>query len=379
MTTATASSSTVHRIEVRPASGRPDPRGERLLHDARAIGHAALSAVRTAKVYLIEADLSPEQADRLAASLLTDPVIETFAHATTQAPADAALIEVHPLPGVMDPAAQSVANAATELLGLAEPPTVSTGRRYELVGVDRSAAKAVAKRLLANNVVQAIHTEPHHPAALPHGHPAEFKLTHIPIRDLTDEQLERLSRDAHLFLSPEEMRAIQTEYRTLDREPTDIELETLAQTWSEHCVHKTLKSTVRYQPAQDGYLIPGLDIPSDDATRPGVTFNDDSSVTIDNLLKSTVAAATFELIDDGLDWTRSVFVDNAGIIDFDEHHAVCIKVETHNHPSALEPYGGAATGIGGCIRDIMGTGLAAKPIANTNVFCVADPNYDPAN
>src|SRR5690606_30809232 len=62
--------------------------------------------------------------------------------------------------------------------------------------------------------------------------------------------------------------------------------------------------------------------------------------------------------------------DNAGIIAFDDDHAVCIKVETHNHPSAIEPYGGAATGIGGCIRDIMGTGLAAKPIASTDVFCV---------
>jgi phosphoribosylformylglycinamidine (FGAM) synthase-like enzyme len=99
-------------------------------------------------------------------------------------------------------------------------------------------------------------------------------------------------------------------------------------------------------------------------------------VTIHNLLKSTVAAATHELIADGVDWTLSVFVDNAGIIRFDDEHAVCVKVETHNHPSAIEPYGGAATGIGGCIRDIIGTGLAAKPIANTDVFCVATPDLD---
>ena len=65
-------------------------------------------------------------------------------------------------------------------------------------------------------------------------------------------------------------------------------------------------------------------------------------------------------IDEGIDWALSVFVDNAGIIAFDDRHAVCFKVETHNHPSALEPYGGAATGIGGCIRDIIGTGLAAR-------------------
>ncbi|HED52585.1 MAG TPA: phosphoribosylformylglycinamidine synthase, partial [Phycisphaerales bacterium] len=102
--------------------------------------------------------------------------------------------------------------------------------------------------------------------------------------------------------------------------------------------------------------------------------NPDGTLTINNALNSTVAAATFELIEDGIDWTLSVFVDNAGIIAFDDNNAICAKVETHNHPSAIEPYGGAATGIGGCIRDIIGTGLAAKPIASTDVFCVGYPN-----
>src|SRR5213078_1942092 len=69
----------------------------------------------------------------------------------------------------------------------------------------------------------------------------------------------------------------------------------------------------------------------------------------------------------------SVFKDNAGVIAFDEQFGICFKVETHNHPSAIEPYGGSATGVGGCIRDILGTGLSAKPIANTDVFCVAFP------
>ncbi len=101
----------------------------------------------------------------------------------------------------------------------------------------------------------------------------------------------------------------------------------------------------------------------------------DGSVVIRNLFKSTIVAATRELIEDGVDWTLSVFADNAGIIKFDENHAVCVKVETHNHPSAIEPYGGAATGVGGCIRDIIGTGLGAKPIANTDVFCVANPDH----
>src|SRR5690606_15858702 len=109
--------------------------------------------------------------------------------------------------------------------------------------------------------------------------------------------------------------------------------------------------------------------------KPGHTVNDDGSVTIDNLLKSTVAAATKKLMETEpfRSWCVSVFVDNAGVVKFDDEDAVCIKVETHNRPSAIEPYGGAATGIGGCIRDIMGTGLAAKPVAATDVFCVGHP------
>ncbi|MEM1423692.1 MAG: AIR synthase-related protein, partial [Planctomycetota bacterium] len=186
------------------------------------------------------------------------------------------------------------------------------------------------------------------------------------ITTLDDAQLETLSRDGHLFLPLDEMRAIRDYYNNAGREPTDIELETLAQTWSEHCVHKTLKSTVTYTP-HEGDAIDWSRLPNTDV-------HDDRSVTIHNLLKSTVAAATHELIADGIDWTSSVFVDNAGIIAFDSQHAVCVKVETHNHPSAIEPYGGAATGIGGCIRDIIGTGLGAKPIANTDVFCVATPD-----
>ena len=94
------------------------------------------------------------------------------------------------------------------------------------------------------------------------------------------------------------------------------------------------------------------------------------------MLKETIFAATVEIrrrLGDA-DWCVSVFKDNAGIVKFDETDNVCMKVETHNHPSALEPYGGANTGIGGVIRDPLGTGLGAKPICNTNVFCFAPPD-----
>ncbi len=375
---APSSCSRLWRIEVFTCPGRPDPRGEQLAGQARQLGYAIDKAAST-RIYLIEAPISQTQAQQLGQTLLADPVIESFALGVHDGPDGAVSVEVHPLPGVMDPAAQSVANAAAELLWpdhSASTPAVSTGWRYDLLGPDAHKAGEIAARVLANPVVHAIHTEPFCPEHLPAGHSTDFTLRHIPLLDLDDAALEALSRRAHLFLSLEEMRTLQAHFQSLNREPTDIELETIAQTWSEHCVHKTLKSTIRYTPdiAHHGVLIPGLDVDTPDATRTGFTRHPDGSVTIDNLLKRTVAAATFQLIEEGLDWTLSVFVDNAGIIAFDEHHALCMKVETHNHPSALEPYGGSATGIGGCIRDIIGTGLAAKPIANTDVFCVAHPN-----
>ena len=361
----------VHRFEIRPLANAGDPVGLAAQREARRLGYSPES-VRSARVYLIEANLEPSQQARLLDGLLMDPVIETGSTGASAAPAGCTLIEVHPLPGVMDPAAQSVAEAVESLLGVTA--RVSTGHRYEFAGLDTASAQTIAERVLANPVVHAIHETPFEPEHLPTGHEPAFQLRHIPIRDLDDDALERLSRDAHLFLSLDEMRCIRDEYRHLDREPTDIELETLAQTWSEHCVHKTLKSTIQYR-EETGSL-------NDEETRlrfegrPGHTVHDDGSVTIDNLLKSTVAAATHELIADGLDWTLSVFVDNAGIVRFDDEHAVCVKVETHNHPSAIEPYGGAATGIGGCIRDIIGTGLSAKPIASTDIFCVAPPDLE---
>ncbi|MEQ8769580.1 MAG: phosphoribosylformylglycinamidine synthase subunit PurS [Phycisphaerales bacterium] len=361
--TTTAPTLRVQRVEVRPTDRAGDPIADALARDAAALGITARA--RTARVYLIETDLADDAFERTAAALLADPVLETITLGASPAPGDACVIEVHPLPGVMDPAAASVADAIATLTD--HRPRVSTGWRYELEGVSADDAKRLAERLLANPVVQAVHTDAFHPDALPEGHETEFRVTRVGIRDLDDAGLEKLSRDGHLFLSLDEMRAIRDEYRTLGREPTDIELETLAQTWSEHCVHKTLKSTITYRSDDP-------DDPVKRAGRPGHTIHADGSVTIKNLLKSTVAAATHELIADGIDWTLSVFVDNAGIIAFDDDHAVCVKVETHNHPSAIEPYGGAATGIGGCIRDVIGTGLAAKPIASTDVFCVAPPD-----
>ncbi len=363
-----------------------DVRSEAAIREASALGiDDAPDRIDTASIYLIEAALTPEQLHTLADELLADAVTEQATIGCAEQADDATIIEVHPLPGVMDPDAQAVMMAIHSMLGV--EADVRTGRRYDMHGTTPAVARDIAQRAFANTVIHAIHDQPWHPPSFPHGSPSELKIITIPLRELDDAALMKMSREAHLFLSLEEMQAIQAEYRRLGRDPREIELETLAQTWSEHCVHKTLKATIRYRelPSTE-FRVPSvgsLELETRNselgtrfslADRPGHEVHADGSVTIHNLLKSTVAAATHELMADGVDWCLSVFVDNAGVIAFDDDHAVCFKCETHNHPSAIEPYGGAATGIGGCIRDIMGTGLAARPIAATDVFCVAHPN-----
>jgi phosphoribosylformylglycinamidine synthase len=150
------------------------------------------------------------------------------------------------------------------------------------------------------------------------------------------------------------MKTIQAHFRSLGRDPTDVELETVAQTWSEHCSHKTLAGRIRYR---DG----------------------ERQRTFDNMLRETIFAATEKVRNAAgpADWCVSVFRDNAGVVRFDDDFNLVFKVETHNHPSALEPYGGANTGLGGVIRDPMGTGMGARPICNTDVFCFAPPDTPP--
>ncbi|MEE8402305.1 MAG: AIR synthase-related protein, partial [Candidatus Hydrothermarchaeaceae archaeon] len=150
-----------------------------------------------------------------------------------------------------------------------------------------------------------------------------------------DRELMKISREGQLSLNLEEMQKIKEHFVSVGRDPTEVELMMFAQTWSEHCVHKTFRGNI--------------------VTEKGK---------IQDLLKSTVARVTEEL---DFGWCFSVFEDNAGIVDFEGDTAIAFKVETHNHPSALEPFGGAATGVGGVIRDILG--VWGEPIANTNVLC----------
>ncbi|WP_428939046.1 phosphoribosylformylglycinamidine synthase subunit PurS [Fontivita pretiosa] len=349
----------IHRIDV-GIKGGVDPLGESVRHQIAEFGPDP-GPVRMLRIFLIDTDADESQIRRIAHELLADPIVDEARIVQAPDPARRTVaanasnrIEIHLKPGVMDPVAASTEMAIRDM-GI-DVKQVRTGRAYVFEKpIARQELERIAWRILANGVIESVHFEPFIPERFPAGHEYRLQLRHVPLLKLSDDELKKLSREGHLFLSLAEMKAIQSYFRERGREPTDIELETLAQTWSEHCVHKTLKSAVEVIDERGNVLR-----------------------RYSNLIRDTIFASTMELMHrrvTGEPFCLSVFKDNAGVIAFDQTDAVCFKVETHNHPSAIEPYGGSATGIGGVIRDILGTGLGARPVANTDVFCVADPKY----
>jgi phosphoribosylformylglycinamidine synthase len=330
------------RIDVLSRTPAADPH---LAHEAGLLGLSRLKDLRRSRYYLVRGELDAAAAQRLGDRLLCDPVIEV---ATLKPPAAGKrrVIEVQRKTGVMDPVEASIIKGAADL-GLTLD-LVRIGTRVEVTGGSDADLKTLAWKSLANQAIEEAVIDPAEPLRLrAPGGDQRHQRTEVAISDLDDAGLMKLSREGTLSLTLEEMRTIQGHFVALGRNPTDVELETLAQTWSEHCVHKTLKGLVEY-------------------TGPVGADGPVQTVVIDNLLKQTIARATADL---AAPWCLSVFKDNSGVIEYDDHTGVCIKVETHNRPSAIEPYGGANTGLGGVVRDVIGTGLGAKPIFNTDVFC----------
>ena len=230
------------------------------------------------------------------------------------------------------------------------------GHRYHLAHDLPQDMVAMAARRLAHDVVESVAWRraacPPDPewlagAFMPEAAPDPTVET-IPIRGLISDDLLRLSKDRLLSLPLEDLEAVRDYFERLERDPTDVELETIAQTWSEHCAHRTFKATIRHQE-------PGRE-----------------PVEIRGLLKSTIMAATNAV---AKPWVLSAFRDNAGVIAFDADYELSFKVETHNHPSAIEPFGGANTGVGGVVRDVLG--VSAEPIANTDVLCFGPLDMPP--
>ena len=343
-------------VDVHPREEAADHAARAVVAGARELGIPGCSRAKTAAGWLIEGSLSRDDVERLAAEVLADPVTESFtldeagAGPLCVGPADLPTI-VHVLPraGVTDPAAQS-AHEAFGLLGI-RPTAVRSVRKYWLPRLPEADAARLAWKLLASEAIHDVVVGPLPLRSLAGGRPWQFVRDTVRLAGLDDAALAMLSRDRCLALTVRELHAIRDHFQSLGRDPFEIELETIAQTWSEHCCHKTLGSGI-------------------DHVGPA------GAARYDNLLKETVFAATRKIREalGSRDWCVSVFRDNSGVVRFDGDHDICVKVETHNHPSAIEPYGGAATGLGGVIRDVLGTGLGARPIANLDVFCVGDPD-----
>ncbi|MDR2115997.1 MAG: phosphoribosylformylglycinamidine synthase [Planctomycetaceae bacterium] len=373
-------------IDIFPAPAQPDVHGQSVAQDAVDLGLSDKNTevtVKTAYGYLIQGHLDETTVAMLAEKLLADPVVECFqlslANSTNskQQPNEHShefsqehsqefsqqkycqqkTIYVLPKPGVTDSVAENTKKIIADFGIVTE--AVRTFKKYWISGVSDAELKLLADKLLANDAIEQTVFGDLPFNKLDVGSSYEFKLTTIPIRNMNDTELRQLSKDGQLYLSLTEMQTIKSAFEKLDRDPTDIELETLAQTWSEHCSHKTLAGRIHY-------VRENAD---------GTTFERQ----FQNMLKETVFAATQQLRETKKDIAErcvSVFSDNAGVVTFDDDYNICFKVETHNHPSALEPYGGANTGLGGVIRDPMGTGMGAKPIASTDVFCFAPPDMN---
>lgn len=353
------------RVEVALDRRLPDPRGEGLIQDAAGLGVVGVASIRTADLVFLEGELGAQDIERLCAELLSDPVTQVAhwrrldgepapAEDSQREPEGAWVVEVGLLPGVTDPVADQICYGA-QLLSIAGLKRTATGQRYVISGhLNEAEVHRLAQRLLCNQVIQHYRLGPLQPH-FPQPAAARADVELIDLNGLDDDALLALSRRRLLSLDVAEMTAIRDHFAALGRPPSDVELETLAQTWSEHCIHKTFKALITLRPSPPFPL-------SQSSERGGE--RGEGEWLIDGLLRTFIRATTEKV---AKPWVRSAFVDNAGIIDFDDEYEVSFKIETHNHPSALEPFGGANTGIGGVVRDILG--VSARPIATTDVLC----------
>ena len=344
-------------VEVAVRSAFPDPQARLCQGVCADLGLGLEGPILALRGFLLPAALSEVEVEKAARELLADPISEEFRILRSDSDSgkggtlwegfeDHARLLIQRRAGVMDPVARST-KAALADLGIQAAAT-GTYRSWLLPLAPKCREEALPQiaRKLSNDVIEEVLFD-QLPASLPDpgGKTKELRVD-VPLRDANDEALMRLSQEGCLSLDLGEMKTIQEHFRSLGREPSSTELETLAQTWSEHCKHKTLAGRIEMEGGK----------------------------TYENFLKETVFGVTKQL---DPDWCVSVFSDNAGIVAFDGEDCLCIKVETHNHPSAIEPFGGAGTGVGGVIRDILGTGLGAKPLCNLDVFCVAPPDMNP--
>ena len=365
----------VTRIEVGTRPGFTDSLGASVARRVREHLGLAPRGVRTRDVFLVEADLSAAEAEAVAREFAGPIVRQGAVGRLDDGPFDVA-VSVGYKAGVTDPVAKSARVAIEDLLGrpLGDAAHVSTSRLYLLDGVSEAEAGRIARALLANEVIERIGVQSY---AQWKGSPPDLSVPRInehgsrPVEtvslELPDDGLVALSRDRLLALSLEEMRTLRDFYRKagadpvrraagLGASPTDVELECLAQTWSEHCKHKIMNATLTYR-------------------EEGKAPEEIRSIFKQFIRGTTEAVDAAVKAREGKSWLVSVFHDNAGVIEATPRHHLVYKVETHNSPSALDPYGGAITGIVGVNRDPFGTGMGADLLVNTWGYCFGPPDW----
>ena len=359
-----------HRIELRLKPDLPDPNGKRLLDRVSRDLGISLTDIRVADSFVLDRILSPEQLKLLSEEVFLDPVVQDVSvDEPISLPYDW-LIEVGFRPGVTDNVARTAREAIQRTLGVkfSSDEGVYSRKLYFLSGpISKHEAERIARDLLANELIQTwtVYSPEADRSAV--SVPKVSSLSEIRVQtidlNVSDDELLRISKDGVLALTLDEMKVVQRFFNDesyidlrlsngLSTVITDCELEAIAQTWSEHCKHKIFNAIIDYETEKE-------------------------TIVIDSLFKSYIQKSTSEIRSrlGADDYCLSVFKDNAGVIKLDEDWNLVVKVETHNSPSALDPYGGALTGIVGVNRDPFGTGMGSKLIFNTDVFCFAPPDF----
>ena len=365
----------LQNIEVRLRQDLEDCVGRNVAHKIQAALGFSVNALRVVKVYVLDGVTEADCKKAYENAALHDPVLQEASFTPFASDADW-IIEVGFRAGVTDNEGRTARDTVALVLGKARDFSVYTVEQFHIWGaLSHDQVESIAKNLLANELIQRFriknkqewHKEPGFTAvAAKVTGAASDDVAVIPFSSYSDDELMAFSRENTLALSLEELLCIKNFYAqpavqaarkaaNLPADPTDAEVEVLAQTWSEHCKHKIFSSYITYSNTETG-----------------------RKETINSLYKTCIQGSTKTLRNrmGQNDFCRSVFKDNAGVVAFNETHDVCIKVETHNSPSALDPYGGALTGIVGVNRDPMGTGMGAELVCNTDVFCFASPFYD---
>jgi phosphoribosylformylglycinamidine synthase II len=360
----------IYRLEIASKESLPDPLGEHVTKQAKTFLSLSVRSVRTVRVLKVDADISAETAETLRQAL-TDPVSEQSALGALPLPPCDWVVTIGFKPGVTDNVGRTARVFLSDLLAADAKGRVFTEQQYLLDApqLSEDQVQTLADSLLYNALIERCQikrrqqmdgAEPD--LSVPRAGDASEPIAEPIALPDSDEQLLALSRERTLALSLAEMRAIRDHHGASDvaarraqqglpEHPTDVELEAIAQTWSEHCKHKIFNAAIDY------------------------TDEHGHRQRITSLFKTYIVGST-KAIAEKVDWLVSVFHDNAGVVRLDDEDNIVFKVETHNSPSALDPYGGSITGIVGVNRDPFGTGMGAELLTNTWGYCLGSPFFD---